>query len=248
MPHCQTIAHQCPRGRFEAYEPNPRLVAKVCRCEVRLEIAWNHQEAAPYVREYAVWLNDQCFGVIHKEAGCPGCTLRINLAHPSLLSAAKVQTHVDWTAGAWPGHLGTYGPRQNVLSRITSILDSCTRPDIEFQNDNTPTIPATATVVLKGQADALPRWEQTISLGRPGSGANQEDLGPAAARLPSLGDVAKVRESLRESLFGPPSQKYTSVDEVLKAVASHELVDVADGGKLMRPNKIGRTFLRRLSR
>ena len=71
-------------------------MAEVRRWEVRLEVAWSHQDASPYVSEYAVSLDDQLFGVIRKEPGRPGCTLRVNLGHPSLLSIAQVESH-SWS-------------------------------------------------------------------------------------------------------------------------------------------------------
>lgn len=110
------------------------------------------------------------------------------------------------------------------------LYDSVPGLTLEFQNDN-PAMPATATLVLKGQRDALPRWEQTLSLASKRVG-NEEAGDQPPQSYASLDDVAKVQESVRESFFGPP-QKYTSVDEVLKAFKAGELVDVVEVGNII---------------
>ena len=195
LPYYGTPMHGEPE--FEGYQ-NPSL-AEVRRCEVHLEIAWSHQDAAPYVREYAVWLDDKWFGVIHKEAGHPGCTLRINLAHPSLLSTlSKGSAPWDWGPlghGTWPVLASLFFQ----TDRRKPVSDST----LEFQHYKQP---ETVTVLLGGQKDALPRWEQKLSFdGNDGAGqqtANQYTWVVAGNQ---------------------PALPYTSIGELLDAVAKGEL-------------------------
>jgi hypothetical protein len=105
---------------------------------------------------------------------------------------------MNWVASdlaKWP-HLA-------LLFVITDRQNSVSDPTLELQHDKKP---ETVTVALGGQKDALPRWEQKVSF-EEHDGAGQQ----TANRYTWV--VAGEQ----------PAHRYTSIDEVIEAIAKGEL-------------------------
>lgn len=147
------------------------LVRKVKHGMVLVTISWSRQYAAPYVSEYVVWLDDQWIGTITQEPGRVGCSLCINLEHPSLLSCSEVEILMT-SLGAEPDDT------QSALNfLLADAVSSNSLPNLKIGivEDGQEKL-LVASITLDSQKDALPRWDHRLQFSIDLEGKTGEEL------------------------------------------------------------------------
>jgi hypothetical protein len=153
------------------YEEAGPLVRNVKKGMVLVTISWSRQHSAPYVSEYVVWLDEHWIGTITQEPGRVGCSLCLNLNHPSVVSTGDDEILMS-SLGADPDR--PY-PALSFLFGNVAANNLIPGFDLSVADDGQNKC-FVGTVALDGQKDALPHWDRRLQFSADLEGRTGEEL------------------------------------------------------------------------
>ena len=166
---------------------------------VSVTIGWSNLLAAPFVRRYAVKLDDVELAEIVFEPGSKSCEFLINEQHPSFICSSDHSALALWH----PLESEDLG-EETVISQLLSWAFHVhaiggSRPDVNKPETRTPA-PYTARIGIANKNDALPDFDDPLIFDADWDWVGR-DPQLQSARIPELSDY--LTEAISQVVLGP---------------------------------------------